>query len=483
MRLDEYASNDAIALAGLVASGEVTPRELALTALAAIEAVNPALNAVIETYQDRIGELDESTLGSGPFRGVPFLMKDAGLQEAGRLYEMGSRLLAGRKAPNDTNFMKMIKASGLNPLGRTNVPEFCIAGTTEGVFHGNASNPWRQGFSAGGSSGGSQAAVSAGIVPMAHGSDIGGSIRIPASYCGGVGLKPSRGRISYGPDIGEGAWGMVTSLVQTRTVRDAALALDCLSIPQPGDPFVIRQPDQPFLDIAVRGGAQKLRIGYSCEALMPDQPVNPDTAKAVHSVAATLQSMGHSVEEAAPAYDFDLVIEAFTIAWFVGYSEMFESYAVDMGRSLCSSTLEPMTLAVVESAKKTPHIKLFDALDYFNQVRREFGRFFTQYDVWLTPATAQPSEPWGKYGQYLEGMTGEEYIRLTERPVQFAIPYNVTGFPAISLPLAETHDALPIGIQLGSAHSEEAKLLRLAADLEKALPWAGRIPPIHVSNA
>jgi amidase len=215
---------------------------------------------------------------------------------------------------------------------------------------------------------------------------------------------------------------------------------------------------------------------------MSDFPVHPETAAAVEAVALQLESMGHAVEEAAPRYDFDAVIEHFGVAWFVGYGELFQSYAEDMGRLLDSSTLEPATLAILEAARNTPPINLLAAMDYFNNVRRDFGEFHTQYDMWLTPTTAQPSEPWGKYGQNQEGMSGEEYIRLTERPVQFTIPYNVTGYPAISLPLAQTSDGLPIGIQLGAAHGGEARLLRLAADLEETMPWIDRIPPIHVSN-
>src|SRR5512146_3236817 len=199
MKLSEYAAYDALGLAELVAKKQVSPAELAATAAAAIDAINPAINAVVETYPDRVGKLDESRLGDGPFRGVPFLIKDVFGHEAGRKIEYGSRLCRGMIVPRDTYYCELLRAAGVNILGRSAAPEYSMSGTTESALHGNTSTPWRAGHSAGGSTGGGMAAVVAGIVPMAHGSDIGGSIRIPASYCGGVGLKPSRGRISYGP--------------------------------------------------------------------------------------------------------------------------------------------------------------------------------------------------------------------------------------------------------------------------------------------
>src|SRR5215471_9916400 len=237
MKLDEYASHDATGLAALVSSKQVSAKELAETAAAAIEAVNPTVNAVVETYPDRIEGLDEKTLGPGPFRGVPFLMKDVFGHEAGRKIEFGSRLCRGMVAQQDTHYCELVRASGVNILGRSAAPEYSMAGTTEGALYGHTSTPWRAGHSAGGSTGGGMAAVVAGMVPIAHGSDIGGSIRIPASYCGGVGLKPSRGRVSFGPVVDEGGWGYSINLVQAKSVRDVATMLDCVSIPQVGDPF------------------------------------------------------------------------------------------------------------------------------------------------------------------------------------------------------------------------------------------------------
>ncbi|MET0194953.1 MAG: amidase, partial [Hyphomicrobiaceae bacterium] len=225
MNLSEYSKYDGLGLAELVARRQVSPKELAATALKAIEVANPTVNAVVETYPDRIGDLDEATLGNGPFRGVPFLIKDVFGHEKGRKIEFGSRLCRGMLGEVDSHVAELFRASGVNILGRSAAPEYSMSATTESVFFGNTSNPWKQGYSAGGSTGGGQAAVTSGMVPLAHGSDIGGSIRIPASWCGGVALKPSRGRISSGPSFDEGGFGMTSNLVQARTVRDVAAML------------------------------------------------------------------------------------------------------------------------------------------------------------------------------------------------------------------------------------------------------------------
>ena len=287
MNLAEYASYDALGLAELVAKKQVTPKELALTAVAAKEKVDGAVRSVVELYPDRIEGLDEAGLGNGPFRGVPFLIKDVFGHEKGRTIEFGSRLCEGMKVEADTYFADMLQASGVNILGRSAAPEYSMAATTESAMFGNTSNPWKQGYSAGGSTGGGQAAVIAGIVPIAHGSDIGGSIRIPASWCGGVGLKPSRMRVSIGPVVDEGGWGYSMNFVQTKTVRDAAAMLDCVSIPQPGDPFIIPKPDEPYASLATKSPG-KLKVGIVLDELVGIK-VDPEVA---HAVEATAQGAG-----------------------------------------------------------------------------------------------------------------------------------------------------------------------------------------------
>lgn len=295
MKLAEYTSYDALGLAALVARKQVSPTELAETAAAAIEAINPAINAVVETYPDRIENLDEGQLGNGPFRGVPFLMKDVFGHEAGRKIEFGSRLCRGMLAQQDTYYCELIRASGANILGRSAAPEYSMAGTTEGALYGNTCTPWRAGYSAGGSTGGGMAAVIAGIVPIAHGSDIAGSIRIPASYCGGVGLKPSRGRISFGPMVDENGYGLAQNFVQVKSVRDAAAMLDCLALAQPGDPFLIPKPPESYSELIAKKPA-RLKIGWSTTALM-GMETDATVASAVANVARVLVGMGHEVSE------------------------------------------------------------------------------------------------------------------------------------------------------------------------------------------
>jgi len=263
MKVSEYASYDATGLAALVAKREVTPIELARSAAEAIAALNPKINAVVELYADRIDTLDEATLGKGPFRGVPFLIKDVVGHLDGRKIEWGSRLCEGMVTRDgDTHIGRLFQAAGLNIIGRSNTPEYSMSGTTENALSGNTSTPWREGYSAGGSTGGGGAAVAAGMVPMAHGTDIAGSIRIPAALCGGVGLKPSRGRVSAGPKADESGWGLTANFAQTKSIRDTAALLDCMAIPQPGDPFLIPKPAARYAELITQA-PPKLKIGWS----------------------------------------------------------------------------------------------------------------------------------------------------------------------------------------------------------------------------
>ena len=480
MRADEYARCDGLSLADLVCRGEVSPIELAHAAAAAIDRVNPQLNAVVERYDDRIEGLRIADLSGGPFCGVPFLVKDTGAIYAGRVNEWGSRLAEGYTPKRDTFFADLLRASGVNVLGRTNVPEFCIAATTENALHGNTSTPWKLGYSAGGSSGGSAAAVAAGIVPIAHGSDIGGSLRIPASHCGCIGLKPSRGRVSFGPGLGEAGFGMAQHFVQTRSVFDTAAMLDCLGVPQPGDPFVVARPAS-FLE-ALETPPGSLRIAFSTAPLGP-APVDPQVAEAVVRVARQLEELGHAVQEDAPPYAYEETLRHFANVWFFGYFRFLEGIARETGRKIGPETLEPCTLEIYHASKSMDPYAYLDAVDHYNEVRRNFGRFYERYDVWLTPTCAQPPEPMGRYHQGLEGVSAQEYIAISEDPIQFCLPHNVTGCPAISLPLGWTDDALPIGVQLAAPHAEEARLLRVAFQLEEAMPWRDRLPPIHVAAA
>jgi len=481
MKLAEYASYDALGLAGLVAQRQVTPTELAATAAAAIAAVNPAINAVVETYPDRIDALDERQLGTGPFRGVPFLMKDVFGHEAGRKIEFGSRLCRGMIAQQDTHLCELFRAAGVNILGRSAAPEYSMSGTTEGALYGNTCTPWRAGHSAGGSTGGGMAAVVAGIVPVAHGSDIGGSLRIPASFCGGVGLKPSRGRVSFGPMVDENGYGLAQNFVQVKSVRDAAAMLDCLAVPQPGDPFLIPRPEEAYATLAQRRPG-RLRIGWSTAPLM-GVATDADVASAVASVARVLADVGHEVSEESPQFDGLDAMRSMMDLWFFGFDLRLAGYAARSGHSIGPDTLEPVTFKIYEYARQMKPEQFIRAMTNLNSIRRKLGGYFTRHDVWLSPTTANVAEPWGKYNL---GRTDATFAELPEKVFrgvcQFTLPHNIMGTPAISLPLAMHPNGLPIGIQLGTRPADEHVILQLAAALEEALPWAARVPPLHVSR-
>jgi amidase len=481
MTLSEYAAHDALGLAGLIATRQVSPKELAAAAARAIDAVDDRVNAVVETYPDRIDDLDERTLGSGPFRGVPFLMKDVFGQEGGRRVEFGSRLCEGMTATQDTYLCDLLRKSGVNVLGRSAAPEYSMSGTTESVLYGNTSTPWKYGYSAGGSTGGGMAAVAAGIVPIAHGSDIAGSIRIPASFCGGVGFKPSRGRISYGPMVDENGYGLGQNFVQTKTVRDTAAMLDCLSTPQPGDPFFIPTPAETYAALAERKPSA-LRIAWSTTPLMGVQ-VDDEVARAVEATAALLAEMGHHVTEDTPTFDGLGTMRAMTDVWYFGFDVRLEGYAARTGRAIGADTLEPVVLGIYEYAKRMKPVQFLTALAAINLARRRLGRFMQPYDVWLSPTTPRVSEPWGTYSLSRTDVTMENLVDVIYRGTcQFTLPHNVTGTPAVSLPLAMHSSGVPIGVQLGAAHAQDHIVLQLAAALEEARPWRDRVPPLHVSQ-
>ena len=483
MQLHEYAGHDALGLADLVARGEVSPTELARTAARAIELLNPQLHAVVETYADRIDALDETTLGSGPFRGVPFLMKDVFGHEAGRRIEFGSRLCEGMVAEVDSVYCTLVKASGVNVIGRSAAPEYSMAGTTETTLYGHTSTPWRHGFCAGGSTGGGAAAVAGGMVPIAQGTDIAGSIRMPASFCGGVGLKPSRGRISFAPMLDENGYGLGQNFVQTRSIRDTAAMLDCLAVPQPGDPFVIPRPAEPWRVLAQRPAPRPLRIGWSTAA-HNGVAVDPEVAAAVQRTAQLLADMGHQVDEDTPAFDGPAAMHAMCTLWFFGFDGRLAGYGRRTGRTPGPDNLEPMVWKILQHARTLGSAQFMAAMAALNTARRQLGAVFARRDIWLTPTTPRVAEPWGPYSLCRDDVPYEGYVEQILAPVaQHTLPHNLMGTPALSLPLAMHSNGLPIGVQIAAPPAQEHVLLQLGAELETALPWAGRVPPLHVTRA
>jgi len=479
MNLDEFACCDATELANLVRARRISPRELAATAMRAIDAINPALNAVVETYPEALETGETIAFGPAPFPGVPFLIKDVGLHFAGREVAFGSRLCASLRPEIDDFFARLVLSSGVTLIGRSNTPEFSMALCAENLLYGATSNPWKLGYSTSGSSGGAAAAVAAGMVPFAHGSDMGGSIRGPAAWCGTVGLYPSRGRVSTGPGQAERGNGMAQDFAQTKSMRDTAHLLDWLGVPQPGDPFVIARAPRPYLDYVERP-AERLRIAWSAKPLM-DAPVDPEIAATVEQVAATLEGLGHDVCEDAPPLDLVYLDAACTKVWYHGFNTHLDQLGRRTGREVNSDTVEKATLAFYHYAKDLTCEDLFAGLEAFNTIRREVGPFFQRYDVWLTPTCAQVSAPFGTYGMNID-VPPEAFLAHEQRPCQFMILYNVTGQPAISLPLGMHSRGLPFGVQIGARHAEEHHLIALGAELEQAMPWQERVPPLHVSR-
>lgn len=481
--LDEYARLDAVGLAHAVARGDVTAAETAGLARAAAAGVNGVLNAVVETYG---GEPVGSGPGTGPLAGVPLLYKDAGAAEAGRLQEFGSRLAEGRVASVTSELARRFRAAGLTPVGRSASPEFSLSLGTESRLRGPTRNPWDPDRSAGGSSGGAAAAVAAGVVPVAHATDAAGSIRIPASLCGLVGLKPSRGRIGHGPEAGEPLMGMDSEFVLTRSVRDAAALLAALSGAAPGDP-VVAPPFGPAerdtlatLAAGREAPPERLRVAWTVDA-WGGYAVDRAVAEATRSLAEDLAAMGHDLEVASPAFDYDAFVRAAGVGWALGFDVLVDEIAAERGRPVDASTLEPVTLRLVEEARGLRGADVARAESELNTVRRGVAAFFGRFDVLLTPTLLRPAEPLGAYRQDAPHPDFAAFFRHCDRSGAFLPLSNATGQPALSAPLAWSPEGLPIGMQLVGRYGEETRLLALAAELERARPWRDRRPGVHAA--
>jgi amidase len=474
MTLDEYSSHDAVGLSELVRRREVSPRDLAQTALAAIAAVNPKINAVVETFPERA----ESATAAGPLGGVPFLRKDILIQEEGGLTEFGSRLAAGLRMPNASELALRYQRAGLVTLGRTTIPELAFNATTENVKDGPTRNPWDLNRSAGGSSGGSAAIVAAGAVPAAHGNDGGGSIRIPAACCGIVGLKPTRGRVSLGPEHGTVLLGLVAEHALTRTVRDSAAILDATQGAAPGDPYIIAPPSRPFFE-EIGAPTGRLKIACTKEA-WTGVSVDPEIAAAVDRTAKLCSELGHDVMEARPVID----AEAFGLAtqniWCAFIALGVEALAAATGRSPAPETLEASSLACFEYGKSLTAVDLYRADNVMNRVSREVGAFFERYDVLLTPTIARRTLRIGDalLNSHASDLTAEKWVRQIFTYAPFTSLFNTTGQPAVSLPLEQDSDGLPVGMQFVARYGDEVTLFRLAAALEEARSWKDRRPAI-----
>jgi amidase len=473
---DDIAWLDATAQAELVRTGQVTPAELVEGAITRVEKLNPEINAVIHPLFDKARAQAASELPDGPFRGVPFMVKDLFAPTAGDPIHNGMRVLrdAGNIASDDVYVTSRYRRAGFVFVGRTNTPELGLLPTTEPLAHGPTRNPWDATRSPGGSSGGSAAAVAAGMVPVAHASDGGGSIRIPASMCGLVGLKVSRGRITLGPDRDE--TGLSVNHVVARSVRDSAAILDVTCGPAPGDMVVAPAPARPYAD-EVGADPGRLRIGLLAHD--PGGTLHPDCAAAVRAAAALLESLGHHVEESHPAV-LDRPGENFTsflARWSTTARLGLQVVGRTVGRDLTADDVEPYTWVMAEMANGVSGVDLARALAASAAFTRSLAGWWTGgFDLLLTPTLGSLPTRIGELSPELED--AEAFRTTLTALVPYTTHFNVSGQPAISLPLHWNDDGLPIGVQLVADYAREDVLFRVAAQLEQAQPWAHRRPPV-----
>jgi amidase len=482
--VDDLSRMDATAQADLVRTGEASPIELVDAAIAAIEKVNPELNAVIHERFEQARTEAEGPLPDGPFRGVPMVLKDLDGYQAGEPYHGGVRHLRdARYVPTaDSYLTAKFRQAGFVFVGRTNTPELGLQPTTEPELYGPTRNPWDPTRSPGGSSGGSASAVASGMVPVGHAGDGGGSIRIPASACGLVGLKPSRGRNSLGPELGEAWGGNVARLVVSRTVRDTAGILDAVHGPMPGDPYVAPPPSGPYLqDVGADPG--RLRIGFTWAAPDPTIETHAECVAAVQGAAEVLSSLGHDVGEGRPeVWDDEAAGAEFSAAFVNAFATWtandLQSLEAMTGSPVTEQGVEAGTWAAAEIGRTITGAQYIAATTVFNRFTRRMASFWAEgHDLLLTPTLPEPPLLLGQMGAAPDNPLAGLFRSASVVP--FVAPFNTTGQPAISLPLHWSADGLPIGVQLVAAPGREDLLIRVAAQLEQAAPWVDRVAPIH----
>lgn len=467
---------DGMGMAELVRNKEVTPAELVEVVIERIERVNPQLNAIVTKMYDEARLSASSELPDGPFTGVPFLLKDLQAAFQGVKMTAGSRYLRDFVPNLDSELVRRYKKAGLIVAGKTNTPEFGIMPTTEPELFGATRNPWDISRSTGGSSGGSAAAVAAGIVPVAHANDGGGSIRIPASCCGVFGLKPTRGRNPLGPHFGDVFGGLVAEHVVSRSVRDSAAMLDATSGPDLGDPYFAPAPARPFIR-EVGADPGKLRIAWTTKALT-GVLVHQDCVAAVEETAKLCSELGHELIEDTPQLDGNMLTQAFMCLWAAGAAWQIDSMSYAVGRGPEPDELEPLTRALVEMGREQSAPAYLMSVQILQTYGRRMAHFMQKYDVLLTPTLAEPPLPLGTLDSTAENpMAG---MRRSALFVPFTPICNGTGQPAMSVPLYWNDEGLPIGSQFIGRFGDEATLFRLAAQLETARPWAGKYPLVTI---
>ena len=478
--LSDLPDLDATDQAALVRGGEITAVELVQAAIDRAEQVNGDINAIIHPRYEKALDEAAGPLGDGPFAGVPFVLKDLDGYQAGEPFHGGTGFLRDHQyvPAADSSLTTRFRDAGLVVIGRANTPELGLVVTTEPQTYGPTRNPWNTDHSVGGSSGGSAAAAAAGIVPMAHAGDGGGSIRIPASECGLVGLKPSRGRITIGPEAGEAWGGLVARLAVTHTVRDTAALLDAVAGPGVGDPYWAAPPSATYAS-QVGAAPGTLRVGWVADAPDGSFQADPQVAAATEATARLLESLGHQVDQAFPAPLAEgSHVDHFLVAYSAWVARELDELSEMVGEPLDEAGFEPGTWAIAEGGRAITATQYLKAVEGLHAVTRAVVAWWEVdgFDLLLTPTIPELPPTLGQFASTpdnpLNGM-----FRSTPL-VTFTAPFNITGQPGISLPLHQSQNGLPIGMQLVAAPGREDVLIRVAAQLEQAAPWADRRPPV-----
>ena len=470
----EYAEYDAIGLSDLVRTGQVTPVEVVEAAIASAERANPSVNAIVYQAFDEARE-SAATGPVGPFAGVPMLIKDLGLTAKNWPRTSGSRFCRNVVDDADSGLVKRYRDTGAILLGRSATSEFGIVGNVETAAYGATRNPWKLDYIAGGSSGGSAAAVAAGIVPIAHASDGLGSIRIPAACCGLVGLKPTRDRVPNLPDDVDYALGFVCDHVVSRTVRDSAAMLDLTGFPEPASPYASPPKSGPYRDEVGRHPG-RLRVRWSVEAA-DGTVADPEVADALTRVAATLAAMGHDVDPRGLGREASAVLKARMAVSAGNFAAVMARIIREIGREPTLDDVEPLTLGALMLSRQVNGAAVFRGLQDLRRLSRLILQQFEAFDVFMSPVMAAPPPLIGTISPAT--MDPVEVDRRQNLLFPYTPIFNATGQPSISLPLAMSDAGLPIGVMFTARYGDEATLFRLAGQLEKELPWSTRRPPLY----
>jgi amidase len=470
--LSDYERYDGLGLAGLVKDGTVSASELLEAAMERVEQRNPVVNAVVDRMYDQAKAAIAAGLPSGPFAGVPYLLKDIGPLYAGTITTFGFSAFRKFIPDHDSEMVVRLKQAGFVIFGKTHTPEFGLSTSSESRLFGATHNPWNLEYSAGGSSGGSAAAIASGMVPMAYGNDGGGSIRIPASCCGLFGLKPTRARTPAGPDAGEWWSGMAIAHAITRSVRDSAALLDATAGAEIGDPYWAPPPKRSY-QAEVGADPGRLRIAFTTKPWNFHE-VDSECVDAVDEAAKLCENLGHHVEEASPEINQVALGKAIGIIITAQTSALMKFAAAVLGRQATSEDVETVTWAYAEYARQFSASDYAEAINAVHRTGRIIGLFFTRYDILLTPTMCTPPHKLGEVSMMKTDIETFNYIESGD--VAFTQLFSACGNPAMSVPLHWSTEGLPVGVQFVAPFGDEATLFRLAAQLETARPWANRRP-------